>query len=332
MNTLTAPRFAIGLAVVLLVLVLGFAAYKLFLFNSSVSELPADGSDVVFVHQGAGERYRLTDKVLKRFFPAPMDNGVVIEERVTSPLGGGEAVIALVPEIRGHAFGLLGEDGMLTLLVSGDTHKNGLVVTDAGIAVFAAMPAPESDALAAGAQPSEEAAEDGVEEKGYASGPVDFGPIPSPTGSASELIAMNLRTGAILSLGRGASPRLLPDGSVLAIAPEGLVKIDPATAGRTLVFAQPETDTTGAAGSVSPSGRTVALPASPTSLLFLRVSEDGSSAEHLGNLTREGGSMNAVLVDDEHVFVRVSPNIARYYFLPDGELPTRPIALVSVTQ
>lgn len=318
---------AIVVVVVLVILALAYFAQKLFSYQSVIDALPDEGSTVTFVEQGMPERYVFAENILTRSIDAPLANGVVIHERVSSPVTSGEEVVlASVPDGQGLFFGTLATDGVLTLLVSGDTNKADLSVSTDGIAVFSASPSILLEEVPVSAPQEDD--DDGIDETYTATEPAPAPAEIAPVGSDfPQLIAVNLTTKAITPLGLGYSPRLLQDGTIVAIAPEGVVKIDPRTKAREVILAHSVSEL---GGNISPSGMTAALPGPNATLEFYALS---GTPTYLGFLERDGGALQAAFLEDKYVFVRTGFQLARYYKVPTEELPiAAPVAILAITQ
>ena len=317
---------ALGILALLVVIVLVFIGFKYASFQGVAGQLPASDVPVVFIEQGVAEQYFVLNHQLVRAASEPFENGVVLVERAESPVNSEEEVVlASVPGVPGIAAAIRTSDEAIRLLVAGDTNKSDLLVREDGIAIFTSVAAPLP--LAEGEAPSDPNAEENtVEETGYATGPVDFGAV--ETMPFPELVAVNIRTSQITSLGQGYSPRLQDDGSVLAITPEGVMRIDPVSLARTVVVSY--AGDANRRGALSPSGMTAALPGAGATLEFYHL---GADAAYLGFLEQGAGSMRVSFPDDEHVFVRASRTVARYYNLPTEEVPVAtPLASVSIIQ
>jgi hypothetical protein len=328
----TMPRNVLIAIGVIILAILAFFGYKYFLYMKGVGALPPEGSVVSFVEGGILERYALEGNglVLKR--EAARNDGIVVTESVASGKAGESVVLALVPGKPGVLAGVAAADGTILALVSGGTNKADLLVRSDGIAVFSSSPVPPPSAPVDTGDDTDAA---GPDEVGSATGPgVPSAPVAAAPLSATypQLVSVNTATRAIRSLGLGYSPRLLADGMVVALAPEGIVKINPATGARTVVL--PLTDTGAAFGALSPSGTIAAIPAPDNvSVRFYRLAPDAAGTpEDLGYLERDGSDMRTGFADDTHVFIRISTRVARYYALP-GTLPVAtPVAVLSITQ
>jgi len=324
-TTRRAALIIIGIAIVL---VLVYVAFQFFMFQRAVSALPTEGSVVTFVELGAGESYTLNDNVLERVVEEPRGDGAVITERVSSPAG--EAVLFSVPGIQGMSMGILHSSGDITALVGDPTNKADLAVSANGIAVFSSSPAPlleEVEEPTSGEEPAESSAPDEV---WSVSGPTNTNVEVDFAAGFPQLVAVNLTTRAVSALGAGYAPRILSDGSIVAIAPDGVVLINSSTYARTLLMKRQMSAFPRAA--ISPSGTIVALPASDgTSIGFYQLAPGSTNPpQDLGVLDWRG---TISFSDDEHFFVRSAQEIARYYMVPTEKLPVaNPIAIISITQ
>lgn len=327
MNNHTRRTVAIIIGIVI-VIVLGYMAFQFFMFQRAVGALPSEGSVVTFVELGAGESYTLNDNVLERMDSEPRGDGVVITERVSSPSG--EAVLFSIPGVQGMSMGILHPSQAISALVGDPTNKADLAVSANGIAVFSSSPAPLLEEAAAPASEEEPAESSAPDEVGSASGPTNTNVVVDPAVGFPQLFAVNLATQAVSALGAGYAPRILADGSIVAIAPDGVVLINPSTYARTLLMERQMSAFPRAA--ISPSGTVVALPASDgISIGFYQLAPGTTNPpKNLGVLEWRG---TVSFADDEHFFVRSALELARYYMVPTEKLPiANPIAIISITQ
>jgi len=319
-------RFWLTIVSIIIVLGLVFVGFKLFLFQKALSSLPASDTPVVFVEGGVAHAYRIDDGALVRSV-VDLGDGIMVLESVPSPVDAEESIVlASVPGRVGTVAAVRHANNDLTLLVAGDTNKADLSVRSDGVVVFSTTLASE-ESETTGTPVDEVSDDNGVEEEGFATGPVAGAPVALPS-AMPQLVSVNLHTSAIKSLGQGYSPRLASDGSVTALASEGVVRIDPVTHMRSVILAYQSP--VGAQGRISPSGKTVALPGGNGSIEFYDLT---GAPHYTGYLETEGGITQAALVDDEHLFVRVGTGIAHYYNLPTDDLPiATPIAILSIIQ
>jgi hypothetical protein len=182
-----------------------------------------------------------------------------------SPHSGLYPVIALMPGTNGQQpeVGIADTNGAFLALDASANPKEGLS-SDGGtrIAYAAFAPAP---GIAAG-------------------GPAAlFAATASSSGSWQvRVVDLSAASPKPVSVGQGSDPRFLPDGSILALGSEGIVRIDPATRARTVVVPH----ATGAVGSyaVSPDLSFAALsdlsPAAlgGASVTVYAISSDGQAA------------------------------------------------------
>ncbi len=328
------PRTAFIAIGVIVLAILAFFGYKYFLFTKVVGMLPAEGTTVGFVEDGILERYSLAGNRLALKREEARDDGLILTERVESSATPGEAaVLAIVPGEPGILAGIARSDGTVMALVSGGTNKADLIMRADGVMIFSSLPVPPPSAPSdAGDETADAAVPDEVGSlsgPGAASAPVAAAPLAA---TYPQLVAVNTATRAIRSLGLGYSPRLLADGMIVALAPEGIVIVDPATGARRIAL--PLANTGGAFGAISPTGTLAAVPSPEnTSVRFYRIAPDGSGTPvDLGYLERDGSPMRTGFADDSHVFIRTSTRAARYYALP-GTLPVATmIATLPITQ
>ncbi|MBY0111065.1 hypothetical protein K2Y00_03650 [Patescibacteria group bacterium] len=329
---MTRTRIIVLTVLIIIILgVLGYLGLMFFGYQRAENALPEQGSEILFVDRGVGERYVMEGKALVLAMPEPLPDGIVVHESVPSPLVAGESVIlATAPGVPGMIAGIAHTDGDVTLLAAGGTSKSNLLVREDGRAIFVTNPSVVIEEASAG----EEGAEDTVEETGSASEPSSPAlAAQAPASTPSQLISVHIGTGTITALGVGHGPRLLADGSILALSKQGVVKINPVTGDRSLILPYESTDTP--AGGISPSGTVVALSGADVGQLeFYRINPSGAAAPvHLGFVEFEGDITRVAFTDDEHLFLRTNVQVARLYQIPTESLPVAtPLAILLVAQ
>lgn len=332
-------RIATLVGIALILFGAGYAGYQLFLNQKTVTLLPKKGETVTFVESGIPERYAMSEgNLLKRMTESYRQTNIVTYEHLASPFSEDERVaLAIAPDIKGTVLGIFKADDSLDILVSGETNKSDLLVTEGGIAVYSAQKIVDSPVVApvpevVGADRSE----DTKIETGHAGPPANLVASAAKSGpnvGVGELYAVNIKTGKIRPLGSGRSPRLLPDGSVLALAHEGVVLVNPLTGVRTVLLQWPGAD--GILGGISKSGNMIAVAGSDgQSADFFRL-EKGSAytLAHIGRFDKKTGAKSLAFIDDSRFFVRESAQLARLFSVPTEKLPIAvPSLLVGISQ
>ncbi len=327
----TAKYILIGIALLVLV-VLGYFGYKYFLFTQIAPDLPSEGTVVVFSERGIGKQFRFVGNGLVAEFPQDQD-GITIYEQAQSPLNISEKIVlGSLPEIPGMFAGVVKEDGTIVLLMTGGTNKAELAVSKNGFAVFTARDAQVTDTASMGGVQGEEAKESATEETFSIEGEgVPELQLSDPS-VLPQLFAIELETGAMRALGAGRNPRFTADGSLIAVAQNGVVKVDPVTGQRAIIL--PYTGPDALYGAVSLSGKVVAFPADDYKSLVFYSLENTDDPEQLGILQLENpGRYATVFADDEHFFLRTRADMAWFYKTPTAELPTAvPVAIVPISR
>lgn len=303
-----------------------YFGYQLYGYLRATSALPGGGQEVLFTESGIGERYVMRDNALAGVVPEPLAEGVIVHESVASPLVPGERIVLVTaPGASGVIAGVLHEDGTITILVTGETAKSNLIVRDDGLAVFVAGP----PALPAALAFASEGAEDGIEETFTAAGPAEEPPAAEPP-AASELVAVDLSARAIYALGAGHNPRFLEDGRVIALSAEGIVAVDTALRTRTILLSAEGSATP--AGGIAPGGDVVALAGPARNMLDFYDLSSGVPS-HLGFLEINEDASRVAFTDEQHFFIRIGPEVARFYQIPTASLPVAtPIAVVAIVR
>ena len=315
---------------------LALAAYHFFSYQKIAPNLLEKGTKVTFVEQGRPMHFTVSNNKLVVDKLQTLEGGVTIFEEVASPLDASKrVVIAAVAGVPGLVVGEVGDGDSFTILLSGGTRKSDLIARPDGTVVVAVsnLPAPASALGSDPEEQKEEPAENDVEVTGSADGPA---PAEEFSGYGLELtpylLKLDLRTGDITALGLGRSPRLLSDGMILALAPEGVVRIRVEDASRTMVFER--TGAHGIRGGISPSGSIIALEsADKLSTDFYRYDTVGESGiSHLGLLAFDGIVSAFAFADEERFFIRTGEQVARLYYVPEAEQATAlPIAVMGIS-
>lgn len=293
-----------------------FFGYRYYQSEQVRAEFPPDGTIIAFSDGFQAQHYTFADQALSRIPDATREGGIVVYEEIQSPLSIEEKIIlASDPEL-GDVAGIAKANGRITLLMSGGTAKSELVAR-ANLAVITSAPKPDVSAVQ---NASVEGGENDVEETYTSDGQIDIElPVPPAPGTYPELFLIELDNGSITSLGAGRSARFADDTTVIALAQNGIVRIDLTTFSRTLVLEHQNA----MRGALSPSGTVALIPSGDgSSFEFYRLGAD--SAEWLGILTRnEQIPFRAAFPDEEHFFLHTSGSAtAWYYNAPTAELPT----------
>ena len=330
------PKLVRYAAIAVAAVVVVFFLYQLYIYMRGVSVIPKSGTAVVFVERGIPEKYAVSAVKLKKTELETLADGSKIYESVPSPLKAGERlVLATTPVVGGMVFGVVDSGGALTILVSGETNKSDLSVRPDGIAVFASRKiTEEAEKYEELPQNNDDDVAQGTEGKGSASGPVNLG-VPfaiKPEVSISALLAVHLDSGRIVALGPGRSPRLLEDGSVLALALDGIVVVNPESTARMMVLVRQGAD--GYRGGISPSGAVVAIESSEAGGMdFYSFSKKQPySIVSLGSLTYGGPVSSVAFADDGKFFLKTGANVARLFNVPTEKVGTAvPLAVMELS-
>lgn len=319
------------IAVVVLVLaVAGFFGFKFFQYQKAIGVLPNEQSPIVFYENGSSGQYWVRERVLTKTVDTTRADGVSIYETVQSPLNIEEKIVlGTIPELEeGMFLGLARPDETILLLLTGGTNKAELAVRKDGLIVVVTSTPPPPSEPSLGVEGEESTV---PEEHGFVENPVDdvaFIPVSVRT-NYPELLAIEIDTGKITSLGAGRNPRFTEDGSVIAVAPNGVVKINPETGERTLVI---QNDAAAIYGAISKNGLVAVLPMPDNTLAFYNLS-DLTLPTQTGVLDlNEQGPFPIAFSDDEHFFMRTGVDVAWFYNIPTPELPVAtPVAVMSIT-
>lgn len=286
-GNVSAVFVAIALVAVAAVAALGYGVYQAVLFNSIVEEIPAEirvGFDV-----GRVEYFELQDGL---FVPSPgayRSDGKILHEAVPLSSGGMLAIFS-APGKSEHTVSIVSADGVLTPVYQSDRQLAELSVSGP-YAVFSILAAP-SESIATPDSSANEAENDVVEE-GRAAGPVD---VQSFVGVASDapatriaLVAMTGSDPTVEILGDGEHARFHPDGSIIALSSEGIIRVSIISGARSVVFPYPYDD-----GAISADGRYVALRS--TDMRF-DVYDVSARPLHIGSVTSDVGIASVSFVD-----------------------------------
>lgn len=323
-------RYSLIIVVLAVLGVLAFFGFKYYQYVQATDELPPEGSVVVFSYGGVGRQYLYKNEALNVRIDSGRDDGAVIYEEIQSPLNiDDKLVLGTAPGISGMFFGRKDAAGDIDLYMTGGTNKADLTARKDGIAVFAAQevrpPFPSLE------PPTDEPAESETEEHFVAeeiADPLSVGPSKA---SYSDMFAVEVDTGKITGLGAGRNPRFTADGFIIALAENGVVRIDPKTGERMLLIPRTYAALQGA---VSPDGSIVAVPAPDFMSLEFFSLADPANPSNIGYLMFEkAGPYPTAFTDNGHFFVRTDTNSAQLYKIPTEKLPVAtPVAIVGVRE
>lgn len=316
---------------VVVLIIIGYVGYQLFLFSKVSKFLPAEGTVVSVVERGLVVPYMMKGNALVAQPPNVRPDGSIVFEEKDSPLVDGEKV-ALVsnPGVTGVALGIVHTDRTFTPLLTGVTNKADLLVTKEGIAVVSTHAF--IDVEPSGEAPQKEGEPlNAPDEQGSATGPVSLpGVRYDLTKPEYELVAVNIKTGTITSLGDGRSPRLTQDGTVLALSHEGVVRINPASGKRAFVLERADADSM--RGNISASANIIAVGSKRNVAVDLYRYVDGG-VEYIGTLNWPTLIASLTFVDDTKFFIRSGTKVARLFTLPEqGFTAPLQVAVMKITQ
>jgi hypothetical protein len=330
MNMQPFARYSLIVVVLAVLGVLAFFGFKYYQYVQATDELPAEGSVVVFSYGGVGRQYLYSNESLNRRIDSTREDGAVIYEEIQSPLNiDDKLILATAPELTGMFLGVKHGDGEITALMTGKTNKVELSAHKDGLAVFTASEV--RPPLPSVSGPADEGAESETEEHYTAENPLDAEPAAFAQASLSQLYAVEIDTGKIIGLGAGRSPRFTSDGFVVALAENGVVRIDPKTGTRTLLIERQEGALNGA---VSPDGSIVALPAPDAMSLEFFSLADPANPRTIGYMMFDkAGPYPTAFTDNEHFFIRLESRTAHLYQIPTEKIPVAtPVAIVGVNE
>jgi hypothetical protein len=304
-----------------------------FLFASFTrDDMPEDGVLVRFSADGASEWYEIRGGSLMPLqYPVASGDAssVSVIESAAAPDGGVYVIGRSIPS-EASVFGIIGRDGSFSLLRGGETLKSGLVSGPGGTAVFSeTLPPPREppaeDSFASDEDDTEEAE---TPPEGtlltYRRG-VDPAPASEPVATPAKRTLMLYDPAsetAFLPIGEGREPRFLQDGSLIALAPEGVVRI-PRTGARIVLL---PLSATGAPGSaLSPDGRLLAVNDSGRVGFYALQSSDEAATFSFIGIAPSVGELRDGSFTDEGQYVALSAENAALYRLPT---PPGPASLI----
>jgi hypothetical protein len=285
-------------------LVVGYIAFPFL-----AAAVALEGTRVAFTRSGEAAWYEVSfGKLVPAGIEGFEDARVEVLEAVPFGASGEHAVLARAEGTPGIALGILRADGSFAPVVADGTLKADLAVNSAGVAAYTETP----DIFS----PTEEEAEGLVQEAAPDTNPdgydpaVFLAPIDIPAGEEEPPLPMSPFSGtlsriATVSLagsntvpayhGEGRMPRALADGSFVALAREGLIRIA-ASGERSLVLPRTDADK----GAISKDGKEALLPGPGGFERFTLESADASGIRSLGSAGYAQGDI--ALLDDTHAF------------------------------
>lgn len=324
-------KLALGVLIVVALIIVGYVGYQWFLFSKVSPLIPQEGSLIRVVERGIAVPYVMKGNSLKAQDPDVRPDGSILFEKKDSPLVSGERVaLVSIPGVQGVALGIIHADDTFTPLLTGNTNKADLQITKDGFAIVSTHAF--LDIQDEGSAPKEEGAPlNEPDEQGSATGPVVLPgvryDIEKP---AYELVAVDLHTGNIRSLGDGRSPRLLSDGNILALSHEGVVSIDPVKGTRSLVLERAGADSM--RGNIAESGNVIAVGSDRSTAVDV-YEYVGGGVSYVGTLNWPTLFASLTFVDDDRFFIRSGTKVVRLFTLPEKGLTTpKQVAVMKITQ
>jgi hypothetical protein len=315
----------VGVAVLL---VIGFLIYESVVSNQLKQSLPQDSGPIVFTETGQAETFNLEKSALFAASPQKIGEYTVLESAVGP--GGEKVVLADKPDTAGTILGIV-KDGAVTPLVSNGSPKADLKILPQGIVVYvvysrgivwaASVPqiTPEMTAPAPG------------DIEGHATGPIDDGiPFKTPGNAAPagsvELFAVDLaHSGAPRSLGFGKNPRIRTDGSLVALTPDGVARVDATTGAHTVIVPRIHGD--GLGSTLSDDGA-VALFRSDGSLVADVYAVGEKDGAYAGTIVSSGNVFGAAFSGESHIFIRTALNRASLFVVQAKAAAAQPATSV----
>lgn len=317
-------KIVIAAIVAVLLGVIAFYGYQYYLQKNLSEKLPESGSTVMFSDRGMAETFSMTQFSFTQVPPEKVGDILILESK-QSPMDADEQIILAQKE---GGFGVMlakRKDAGIEVLLDDGTNKSDLLVTPEGVAVFAVatQPAFLPDDIEVPGEEEDLNESDEVEE-GSATGPVVISvPRTEPVAATAVggLFAFDLKSEKTISLGAGKSPRLSELGSVVAIAPEGVVDIDAVSGARFTVVQYRGGDAAGSA--LSEDGSIAALRREGSSTVeFFRVS--GMRGIYLGQIFSVSPMYGTAILGEEHIFVRTGKDTVALYALSDDPTTVQP--------
>jgi hypothetical protein len=266
---------------------------------------------------GGGEQGILVLENENTLVSAPLEEvaGVRILEsvpRVENPQT--RVVLAKVPDEEGVVLGLI-EEGAFRPLLSDGSQKYALSVTQDGRAVYGVgqyapaftLPGPVSEVS------------DGIEEVGTATEmSEEFRTDVEESSNENVIMSYDLSSGVEKNLGVGTVPRLIGGGVLVALAPEGVVRINTLDGTRATLLAHRGIDIVGSALSLD--GMTAVLKSSTDTLVDV-FTFSASEPKRLGIIAPGTNIQGVAFIDASHVILRFSTERAALYEVPGEEVP-----------
>lgn len=217
--------FWFGVLVLALVLLAAgvLYAYRTRTATSPTSQ-PSQSAQEFLVHYGVNSSWYSvvgTQVAPLDHAPSAPNNTLGIIEIASKLPNGAYPVLTRIPGESGIVFGIASPDGAFIPVDANGTYKEGLVERSAGLIAFSAfIPAKGIHSVGPAAASS-------------------FG-IASTSGVWHVMVG-NLSADKVVvrDVGQGFGPRFLPDGSILALGKDGVVRIDPSTHSRTVIIDTP---------------------------------------------------------------------------------------------
>jgi|CXWL01.1.fsa_nt_gi hypothetical protein len=307
----------VGLLAVLAVL---FFVQQYFSSKNLSAKLPQDTSSIQFTDAGVAERFHLSGFSLLAEMRMRVAGATVLESQPSS-VEGEKIVLVMQPDVPGTTLGVVYANGNFEPLVADGTFKTDLVVTRSGVAVYSVASSPVIWESAVDASVEEEEAT-APDEVGTADGPVNLGLTPTPITSGGTLFALDVsKDKTPRSLGAGKNPRLLEDGTLIAITPDGVEKINATTGSHQLLLAYTAGD---AVGSTISADGTVALLRSEGNSVSDAYAIANGKATAIGSIVSLVPTFGASFADSSHIFLRTGRSSVALYLLPEDTAALKP--------
>ena len=330
-----------------IVIVLACLAAAFFFLSTMASDTLPPGTQVRFSSTGTSKLYELTHATLSHVISVPgFENAlhVVTEALPTSPTHD-TFVIARVAAAQGTAFGIIHADGSFTQLRAGGTEKSDLTAASDGRIFFSETLVPpqgtSSQAVGSVKNTSDVAITADAETASASTTLIyreGIDPAPSLFVGSTTIPTMFSRysivafdpthpTDAFSYIGSGRDPHSVADGSVIALAPEGLVHINPTTGERRVLISRAGADAAGS--TLSQDGSRVALVSSDGSISFYSIdlSQTSIPFAYLGLAPNVGSIADATFVTTTNFLVRHPDGTAVLYRMPTASHPVASVRM-----
>lgn len=316
-------RWGIPFLVLIALVVVAYIGYQAFAVGHLSRQLPEGSTSISFSDTGVLETFLLSDFSLLAQPRIRVGDAIILESQ-DLPTAGEKAVLATVPNTYGTVLGVVHGNGNFEPKLSDGTMKTDLRVVGANRVVYTVSSRPvvweDSTALVL-------VDDEANVIEGSATGPVDTGV--DYTGIADRksipggmLYSFDLTSDTVpQNLGTGKSPRVTTSGFLVALSPEGIVRIDATTAARKVMLAFEGGD---AVGSTISSDGTVALLHSEGNSISSAYALTKDTATLIGSIVSLVPTYGATFADDTHIFLRTDRKSVALYLIPDDIAALKP--------